>query len=138
MGSGTDDLARPIVLYDGECPLCRREIAHYRRLDRGGRVIWADLTREHRLLDDLGVSPGEAMARLHVLDGEGHWHRGAFGFVMIWSRLPYYRALAWLLSRTGLTPALDRLYDRFARWRLTRRCDGVCDAPTAASGQGRS
>jgi len=34
---------RPILFYDGQCPLCRKEIAHYQRLDRQQRVDWQDL-----------------------------------------------------------------------------------------------
>mgnify|MGYP000446977673 CR=1 FL=1 len=33
---------RPLVFYDGSCPLCRREIAHYRRQDRAGALGWVD------------------------------------------------------------------------------------------------
>jgi predicted DCC family thiol-disulfide oxidoreductase YuxK len=34
----TASLDRPVVFYVGGCPLCRREISHYRRLDRRGAV----------------------------------------------------------------------------------------------------
>ena len=30
---------RPMVFYDGGCPLCRREIAHYRRIDSAERLV---------------------------------------------------------------------------------------------------
>ncbi len=34
---------RLMVYYDGQCPVCRREIALYRRLDTAGAVAWRDL-----------------------------------------------------------------------------------------------
>ena len=106
---------------------CRREIDHYRRLDSRGRLIWVDLTQEPRLLADLGVNRTQVMERLHVLGGDGSWQTGAFGFVELWSRLPYYRLLAGLVRAMGLTPLLSRLYAPFDRWRLARRCTGTCE-----------
>ena len=37
------------MFYDGGCPLCSREVAHYRRLDRRNNVSWVDIH------DDLGA-----------------------------------------------------------------------------------
>jgi predicted DCC family thiol-disulfide oxidoreductase YuxK len=138
MRTPSDDAARPLVLYDGGCPLCRREIDHYRRIDTDNRLIWADITRENRLLADLGVSHRQVMERLHVLGADGNWRTGAFAFVEIWSRLPFYRRLAGLLRRSHLTPLLDRLYAPFARWRMARRCAGACETAQSHSGPGRS
>ena len=44
----TDTIAmnRPVVFYDGGCPLCRREIAHYQRIDRERRIQWTDIQQE--------------------------------------------------------------------------------------------
>ena len=35
-------MAKPTVLYNGSCPVCRAEIAHYRRLDQhaGAALAW--------------------------------------------------------------------------------------------------
>ena len=40
------DPVRPMVFYDGGCPLCRREIAHYRRIDSAERLRWVDALNE--------------------------------------------------------------------------------------------
>ncbi|CRI64811.1 hypothetical protein THIOKS12130002 [Thiocapsa sp. KS1] len=29
--------------FDGGCPLCSKEIAHYRRIDKAGAIHWVDL-----------------------------------------------------------------------------------------------
>ena len=78
-----------------------------------------------------GIDRATAMAQFHVRDPAGRWHRGAFGFAELWAHLRGYRHLSRLLRSLGLMPLMDRLYRRFARWRLRRRCDSAtCDSPT--------
>lgn len=115
---------RPRVFYDGECPLCRREINHYRRLDRESRLDWIDITQRSDELARHGLSYEKAMARFHVLDFDGKWQTGAHGFAVLWSHLPYFRWLAWVTRRLRLLSPLDFLYRHFARWRARRRCAG--------------
>jgi len=62
------------------------------------------------------------MAELHVLDGNGGWHRGVDAFLFIWSRLPAYRWLARLVSALGLRSPLRFVYRHFAAWRYRSRC----------------
>ncbi len=121
---------RPTMYYDGGCPLCRREVAHYRRIDHGERVRWLDIAQDPGELQALGVSLDEAMARLHVRDRSGRLVSGAWAFATIWAELPYYRWLARLLRALHLLPLLDLAYRRFADWRFRRRCaEGACDRP---------
>ena len=118
---------RPKVFFDGGCPLCMREVAHYRRLDSNRALVWIDITREPEQLEAHGLTLNSAMAYFHVLDSSGTWRRGAWGFHEIWSHLPYYRRLARLLSLLKLLPLLDRAYALFARRRLRSRCErGSC------------
>lgn len=120
--------ARTTVFYDGECPLCRREIDHYRRLQGAGSLDWIDVTRDDAALAEFGLQRQSAMARFHVIDASGHWHTGAWGFVELWRHLPAYRWVATLLTRLHLVPVLDWAYRRFARWRLQNRCsNNRCD-----------
>jgi predicted DCC family thiol-disulfide oxidoreductase YuxK len=120
-------VSAPVVLYDGSCPLCAREIAHYRRLRGAQRIDWVDIAREPDLEGRYGVRPADAMARFHVRDGQGRWLTGAFAFAELWSHLPGYRLAGSALRALRLLSLLDRAYTPFARWRLSRRCDdGAC------------
>lgn len=119
--------ARPVVFYDGACPLCRREIAHYRRIDRSGGLDWIDAASDAETLARYGLSIERAMAELHILDTTGAWCRGLDAFITIWTHLPPYRWLARLASLPGLNQALAVAYRHFARWRYRRRCgSGGC------------
>ncbi len=113
---------KAIVFYDGGCPLCRREIAHYRRVDRSGRIHWVDITRDQEALAAHGLAFGDAMARLHVLDREGIWQTGVRAFIAIWTELPRYRWMAQGLQKLKLLALLERVYTPFAKWRYGRRC----------------
>jgi predicted DCC family thiol-disulfide oxidoreductase YuxK len=121
--------AMPMVFFDGECPLCRREIRHYRRLRGADRIQWVDITREDPLLSSYGLTRERAMARFHVLDSEGRWQTGVWGFAEVWSHLPAYRWLAGLLRITRTLPVIDLAYRRFARWRVRNRCEGSSCSP---------
>lgn len=122
--SSSSGQINPIVFYDGGCPLCRREINHYRRLDRQCSIDWVDITRQPQLLERYGLTSEQAMQRLHVLDQSKHWHTGSDGFALLWSRLPGYRWFTAFLKRTGLLRLLEPWYNRFARWRHKRRSLG--------------
>ncbi|WP_295542945.1 thiol-disulfide oxidoreductase DCC family protein [uncultured Thiohalocapsa sp.] len=115
------------TFYDGGCPLCSKEIAHYRRLDRAGRVRWVDITRDTHALAAVGLDQATAMRRLHVCDATGQLVQGVPAFVAIWRQLPGYRLLARVVTALRLTGVLDAAYRRFADWRFERRCrDGSC------------
>lgn len=116
------------VFYDGACPLCRREIAHYRKLRGATRVSWIDIAHDDASLEAHGLRREVALARFHVRDRAGHWHSGAWAFAELWSNLAGYRWLAAGLRAMRLLPLLDRAYVHFARWRLRRRCSADrCD-----------
>ena len=118
------------IFYDGQCPLCSREIAHYRRLRGADLLSWVDITRDHQTLAAHGLQFDVAMARFHVRDANGRWQTGAWAFVELWSQLPAYRWLAFTLRALRLLPLMDRVYSIFARRRVRRDCHrGTCTAP---------
>ncbi|MEE4379832.1 MAG: DUF393 domain-containing protein [Candidatus Competibacteraceae bacterium] len=121
------DTPKTIMFYDGGCPLCSREVAHYQRLDKAGRIEWIDISQDMTVLEAFGISFTTAMARLHVLYRDGRLLSGAYAFAAIWSELPYYRLLAVMLRLPGMLTGLDALYRLFARWRFQQRCsDNLC------------
>lgn len=115
------------VFYDGGCPACRREMAHY-RVQRGAEdVVFTDAAKNLARLTEVGLAPMAAIATLHALDARGTWHVGVPAFRELWLLLPRYagwaRRFRWLID----APALAWAYARFCQWRLPRRCrDGAC------------
>lgn len=116
------------VLFDGGCPLCAKEIRHYRSLPGSETIDWVDITRVPGLEEHYGVSYQQAMERFHVRDGDGRWQTGAYGFVTLWKSFAGFRWAAILLERLRLVGFTDRVYGIFAKRRLKSRCaDGACE-----------
>ena len=111
-----------IVLYDGSCPVCSREIAHYSRRKGALDIRWIDASKDLVNLKALGIGQQAAMDIFHVRDSSGEWRLGVEGFLLIWSSLPAYRWLAHAVSILRLRRPLAFAYRHFAVWRFRRRC----------------
>lgn len=107
------------VLYDGACPLCRREMQHMRRLsDRQGDagICFADIAEEGTALPH-GTTRPQLLARFHVVRDDGSVLDGAAAFVEMWSRLPGWRWAARVARWPGMLPLLELAYRGFLRLR---------------------
>jgi predicted DCC family thiol-disulfide oxidoreductase YuxK len=106
------------LLYDGECPLCAREIRMLRRLDRGrGSIGFTDIARPEFDARALGLEQGAVMARIHGVRADGSLVEG----VEVFRRAYAAVGLGWLVAPTRwpvLRPLVDSAYDGFARNRL--------------------
>jgi predicted DCC family thiol-disulfide oxidoreductase YuxK len=106
------------VLYDGDCPLCAREITTLRRLDRGrGRIDFEDIAAPGFDASPYGVDHAELMARIHGVLPDGTRIEG----VEVFRRLYGAVGLGWLVAPTRwplLRPLFDAAYRAFARNRL--------------------
>jgi predicted DCC family thiol-disulfide oxidoreductase YuxK len=124
-----EDGQKPVVFYDGGCPLCRREIRHYRRVDGDRQLRWIDIDAHPETLQACGLTLTAAMQRMHVVESDGRLVSGAAAFVAVWRCLPRYRPLAWVVSLPGIFWLAEQAYSRFARWRWKSRCDHACGRP---------
>ncbi len=114
------------VYFDGGCPLCRREIAHYRGRHGAESIAWVDAAACAPEALGADLSRSAALARLHVRRPDGSLVTGAAAFATIWRQLPGYRWLGFAVRGPGLR-LLDLAYGGFLRLRrLWRR------APTPA------
>ncbi len=113
---------RTTMYYDGGCPVCRRGVRHYQRLDWARRIAWVDITEHPDALLGHGVDFATAMDSLHVTDRNGAVVSGAAGFVTVWAELPYYRLLAGFFRIPGLLAIFEWIYGIHTRDRYARRC----------------
>lgn len=124
------------VLYDGSCPLCRREISVYRGAHASQPLSFSDVS-DPTLVPPTGIGVEALMARFHVQHADGRLESGARAFIALWALLPGWRWLARLGRVPGMTPLMEWAYRGFLRVRpafqaLARRWDRQA-APALAS-----
>jgi predicted DCC family thiol-disulfide oxidoreductase YuxK len=102
------------VWYDGACPLCRREVALMRRLDRGGAITFVDVAADAD--PSCPLDRAQLLARFHA-DEDGVVHSGAAAFAAMWRAIPLLRPLG-LVARSPLVlRMLEAAYIRFLKVR---------------------
>ncbi len=116
------------VFFDGACPICDREIALMRRLDRRGRLKFSDFSRPDFAPTSINISPAELGRIIHARWGDGTVITGVDVFRAMWEAV----GLGFLarLSRLSLVqPLVLKAYAWFARNRLR-----LTGRPTACAG----
>ncbi len=114
------------VFFDGDCPLCVREIAMLRRLDRRGRVRFTDIAAPDFDAEREGLPAWQVlMDRIHGrrLD-TGDIIEGVDVFRSLYEAVGLGPLVSWTRARP-VDRLLERAYHAFAsrRLRLTGRCD---------------
>jgi len=107
-----DTLTMVTVWYDAGCPLCRREIALMRRLDRRRRIAFVPID-EHAACP---IDPAVLLARFHAREGDVLLS-GAAAFAAMWRAIPLLRPFGLLARRPLIAGWLERAYLRFLRCR---------------------
>jgi predicted DCC family thiol-disulfide oxidoreductase YuxK len=103
---------RKTIYYDGACPLCTMEIAHYQKQVGAENLCFREVSAE-------GAEPGpdltreQALARFHIRRQDGTLVSGAAAFVAIWDDLPKWRWAARLARLPLVLPLMELGYRAF-------------------------
>jgi predicted DCC family thiol-disulfide oxidoreductase YuxK len=118
------------LLYDGECPLCRREIDWLRRHCRDGRLVFEDIAAPGFEAARYGLTQGQVMGVMHGIFPDGRVVTKVEAFRQAYRLV----GLGWLVAPTGwpvLRGMADWAYEGFARHRVSlgrwlgaARCQG--------------
>jgi predicted DCC family thiol-disulfide oxidoreductase YuxK len=101
------------IWFDGACPLCRREIAMMRRLDRAKAIRFIDVAADGAACP---VNRTDLLARFHALE-DGRMLSGAAAFAAMWRAIPLLRPLGLAARNPHVLAMLEWLYGRFLRVR---------------------
>lgn len=105
------------LLYDGNCPICRREIAWLKSRNQRGRLGLVDIQADNFDPSVYGTTFPTLMAEIHGLSRDGQLIKGMPVFYAAYSAV----GLGWLMAPTRwpfLRPLFDSLYAWFASHRL--------------------
>lgn len=110
------------VYYDGACPRCREDRRRYEKMAgaSGSDVIWFDITDREAELRELGIDPEAALRELHVRDADGTVRRELDAYILLMSRVPMLKPLAWVIGLPGLRQLLGWIYRQAVLRRLRR------------------
>ena len=114
-GAASPDLVT--VWFDGDCPLCAREIALMRRLDRARAVNFVDLADGGAGGATSPVDRCAMLNRLHAQEPGEPMVSGAAAFAAMWRAIPLLRPLGLAARRKPVLWLLERLYRAFLRVR---------------------
>jgi len=121
------------VFYDGECPLCVREIRMLQRRDRKQRIRFTDISAAGFDPASIGLDHAALMAKIHARLPNGELIEGVEVFRRLYEAVGFGFAVS--VSRApGVSQMLDVAYRVFARnrLRLTGRCENeACAVPAA-------
>ena len=125
------------VFYDGDCPLCMREIRMLQRMDRKKQNIrFTDIAAPgFDAVAETGETHDTLMAEIHGRLPDGTLVTGVEVFRQLYGAVGF----GWVFAPTrwpGIKQLSDGAYTVFAknRLRLTGRCaDGQCEIPVEGS-----
>lgn len=114
MNADSQSAPRVTVWYDGGCPLCLREIALMRHLDRRKAITFVDVTTSQATCP---LEPAALLARFHAREGDGDLVSGAAAFAAMWRAIPVLAPFGHLAKAPPLLWLLERAYRGFLKIR---------------------
>jgi predicted DCC family thiol-disulfide oxidoreductase YuxK len=124
---------KALVLYDGDCPLCRKSVRLLRGLDWPGALGFVNVRDPEQAPDLPAPVPRQRLLEeMHLLTPDGrHVYHGFEAFRWLAWRLPLLWAAAPFLYLPGMRALGQRLYLWVARnrFRLLPCHGGVCTLP---------
>ena len=109
------------VWYDGNCPVCRQEVALYRRIDRDDLIKWIDIVA---LADNelpVGKTREDLLGKFHARSADGPWQIGVDAFAAIWRRLPVLKWFAFVFRLPIIRQIAQIAYLGFLKWQRHHR-----------------
>lgn len=111
------------VFYDGDCPLCIREINMLRWLDKKNKILFTNIAASDFDATSTGLAWNDLMDRIHGRLPDGTMIEGVEVFRRLYSAVGF----EWIVKATrwpGVSHLLDWAYKVFAKNRLkwTGRC----------------
>ncbi|KAG7605555.1 hypothetical protein AtNW77_Chr5g0134771 [Arabidopsis thaliana] len=132
-GTSTDPVVTPLknreepkpqnwkikMLYDGDCPLCMREVNMLmERNEKHGTIKFVDISsNDYSPEDNQGLDYKTVMGQIHAIQSDGNVVKGVEAFRRLYEEV----GLGWVYTVTKFEPIgklADVVYDVWAKYRL--------------------
>ncbi|KXZ46868.1 hypothetical protein GPECTOR_40g602 [Gonium pectorale] len=118
---GSGQASRPSwdirLLYDGECPLCLKEVNFLRSRNQANKVDFVDIAGpDYSPADNAGISFERAMETIHGITFDGRVYTGVEVFRLVYEAV----GLGWVYAITknpAVLAAANKVYDVWAKYR---------------------
>lgn len=106
------------LLYDGECPICKREVCILQKKDSQTKIKFIDISsKEFSPFENNNIDYNTAMSQIHAIDGKGNLLVGISAFAAVYASCQLL-VTSTLLRIPFIKRTLKPLYTLFAKKRL--------------------
>jgi len=121
-----------VVIYDGHCSFCKKQVANLYRWDGRGRLAFVSLHDAFVKQNYRDLSHDKMMEQMYLITNDNRRLAGANAFRYITTRLPRLWILAPLLHIPFSLPLWQFLYMQVAkqRYRIAGKTAEVCEGDT--------
>ncbi|QDU80787.1 hypothetical protein Pla110_25220 [Polystyrenella longa] len=109
---------RLAIFYDGDCPLCRREIEMIQRKDKEEKLCFVNIAASEFKAEDFDKTRQQLMAELHARKANGEWIKGVEAFRQMYTLIGW-KGIVRVSRLPIIEPLLNWAYRIFARNRLS-------------------
>ena len=123
---------RSVVVYDGECSFCLKQVGRMKRRDTAGVFEYVPRQSEGLMQRFPKLAEGDFNSGMRLANPDGSIDVGADAVYQIARRLSGWKLVAWLYRVPVLNWISRSGYGWIAkhRYQLAKRCEsGVCEVP---------
>ena len=108
------------VFFDGNCPICKKEIDTYKKLTLDDNISWYDISVNKNISKTINKTQKECLEVLHVTDDKNDIKTAIDAFIEIWKKTKYFRHLIFLFKIPLVKSVANYMYFKYAKYRYKK------------------
>ena len=107
------------VFYDGNCPVCSKEIKLYKSLNNNNSIKWYNIFNDKDALKIINKSKEECLKSFHVMEGN-KVYKETNAFFVLWKNIRYFKLIYYLFNFRLIKDFLNIFYKIYANYRFKK------------------
>ena len=108
------------VFFDGNCPICKKEINTYKKLSLDKKIEWHDISKNKDITKNINKTQKECLKILHVVDDRNNIKTAIDAFIEIWNKTKFFRHLVFLFKIPLIKLIANYFYKKYAKYRYKK------------------